>query len=81
MNLYDTDFDPLKALQTIHDNQIVLHNAHQTLMKKVNEQDQLIDSLLKSVELSNKANELLLNQLAYQINFALEKINDKTSDN
>jgi ribosomal protein L17 len=83
MNWYDTNFDPLQALHELHNNQKQL-NRNQEIMNqniqnmhlKILEQDQIIDTLLKSIELGNKANELLLNNLDQQIKQALEKVND-----
>jgi hypothetical protein len=82
MNWYDTGFDPLQALHELNNNQKQLNRNQEVinenirmLHNKILEQDKIIDSLLKSVELGNQANELLLNSLDQQIKQALEKVN------
>lgn len=78
MDWFETGFDPLKSLEQLHQNQVALNNNQMAMLRKIEEQDKLIDTLLKSVELSNKANEILLDSFSQQIKQALEKINDQT---
>lgn len=74
MNLFNENFDPLKILEQISDNQTVLNqNQHRhaeairQLIDRVNEQQQTIDTLLASVKATNQANEILLKGLVTDI--------------
>ncbi len=81
--MIDPDFDPLAALDQLRVNQLTLNNnqlqtAHQVkqLIKRVNEQQQVIDMLIKGLENSNQANELMLRSLVDDIN---KKLSENTN--
>jgi hypothetical protein len=75
VNWYDTDFDPLKTLDQLQKNQLLLNQNQQALISKIQEQDKLIDTLIKGQEMANRANEIMLKHLLDQINTAMEKAN------
>lgn len=62
--MFDNDFDPFQALMNLDANVKNLIFAHNALAKKVEEQQAVIDVLIKGLEASNRANEhLLLNMV------------------
>jgi len=78
--MFNPSFDPLEALEKLNENQIILnqnqHNhakAIQHLLERVNEQQQVIDTLVKGLDASNKANELMLQSLVSDINKSLKE--------
>lgn len=65
----DPDFDPLRALETLNKNQNILFNNDQQLAQAVRDlqdqvrsQQEVIDVLVKGLEQTNKANQLLIAQ-------------------
>lgn len=82
MQWFDTGFDPLKALEVMHDNQIIFNNLLQQqrqqiqqLNHRIMQQEKIIDDVLKALESTNKSQEILLNSFSQQMQSALEKIN------
>jgi hypothetical protein len=73
-NLFDSRFDPYEALvsidracQALDRNHQQLIAAHNTLAAKVKEQGEVIDVLIKGLDASNKANEMLLKDMVSNI--------------
>ena len=73
-HMLNPDFDPLRVLEQISDNQVILNdnqNKHaqaiSQLIQRVNQQQQTIDDLVKNLDMANKANELLLQGLVNDI--------------
>ena len=69
-NPFDSRFDPYEALvsvdracQSLDRNQKQLIEAHNALARKVEEQQAVIDLLVQGLEASNKANELMLQDM------------------
>lgn len=67
--MFNTDFDPLKTLEELQTNQQVLFNndrqlaqGFQMLEQKLQEQQAVIDVLIKGLDAANKANQQLLTQ-------------------
>lgn len=67
--MFNTDFDPLKTLEQLQENQQVLFNndrqlaqGFQMLEKKLQEQQEVIDVLIKGLDAANKANQQLMTQ-------------------
>ena len=67
--MFNTDFDPLKTLEELQTNQQVLFNndrqlaqGFQMLERKIQEQQEVIDVLIKGLDAANKANQQLLTQ-------------------
>jgi hypothetical protein len=72
--VFNPDFDPLAALQNINHNLQNLIVAHNLLAKRVEEQGQVIDVLTAGLQNSNRANELLLREVAKDIQIKLQDI-------
>lgn len=67
--MFNTDFDPLKCLEQLQENQKVLFSndrqiaqAIEDLRAVVKNQQEVIDILQKGLDAANKANELMLSQ-------------------
>jgi hypothetical protein len=75
VNWYDTDFDPMQVMEQLEKNQLLLNQNQKALISKIQEQDKLIDTLIKGQEMANRANEIMLKHLLDQINTAMEKAN------
>jgi hypothetical protein len=60
--MLDNDFDPYQALLNIDANMQNLIKAHNGLALRVEEQQAIIDVLIKGLNAANKANEQLLSQ-------------------
>lgn len=67
--MFNTDFDPLKTLEDLAQNQQVLFNndrqlaqGFQMLEQKLQEQQEVIDVLIKGLDAANKANQQLMTQ-------------------
>lgn len=58
--MLNPDFDPLQALINLDANMQNLIKAHNLLAKKVEEQEQVIDVLIKGLDAANKANQQML---------------------
>ncbi len=76
--MLNSDFDPYEILQQLNDNQMTLNNnqsrhaeAIRQIVDRLNQQQQLIDGLVKHLNTSNKANEILIERLTndLQINY------------
>lgn len=59
-NMLNTDFDPYQALINLDHNMKNLVQAHNQLAERVQQQEQVIDTLIKGLEMANKANERLI---------------------
>jgi prefoldin subunit 5 len=71
---WDPTFDPMRALEELHQNQLilqqnqtVLQQEHNRLGAKVKEMESVIDVLVKGLDAANKANELLIAQWVTKI--------------
>ena len=72
--MFNPDFDPLAALQNMNNNLQNLIVAHNLLAKRVEEQGHVIDTLTAGLQNSNRANELLLREVAKDIQIKLQDI-------
>lgn len=73
--MLNSNFDPFEALQNLAQNQEILYNNDQQIAQSVNnllakltEQQRIIDQLIKQVESTNRANEILLESFLKEIN-------------
>jgi hypothetical protein len=71
--LFDNNFDPYQAMINMDKNIQALIAAHNLLAKRVEEQGQVIDTLIQGLNNSNKANEHLMREM-------LTNINEKTKE-
>ena len=83
--MFDNQFDPLKALGDLANNQELLRNNQLTMASTINhvlerlaEQDKTINTMLKALDVSNKANEILMQGLVNDIHKNLAKIPEPT---
>lgn len=67
---WDPTFDPMKALEELNHNQLVLQNnqtvlqqEHNKMASKIKELETVIDVLIKGLDAANKANEVMMSQL------------------
>lgn len=72
--MFDSNFDPYQALINLDQNMQNLVLAHNALAKRVEEQGQVIDVLIKGLEASNKANEHLIKNMVSDINNKLAEV-------
>jgi len=72
--LFDTNFDPYQALVNTDRNLQAVIAAHNLLAKRVEEQGQVIDTLIQGLNNSNKANELLMREMAQNIQLKLQEV-------
>jgi hypothetical protein len=78
--MLNQDFDPLKILEAINDNQVTLNNnqhkharAIEQIIQRVNEQQKVIDTLLAALDAANKSNEIMLAALVDDIHKTLKE--------
>lgn len=79
--MLDPDFDPLKSLEDLAHNQQILHSndrslaqAVNDLMARIEQQQQIIDELVKQVQSTNRANEILLENFLKEMNKSLKDL-------
>ena len=72
--MFDTNFDPYQALINTDRNLQAVIAAHNLLAKRVEEQGQVIDTLIQGLNNSNKANELLMREMAQNIHTKLQEV-------
>ena len=60
--MFDNDFDPYTALVNLDNNVKNLIQAHNLLCRRVEEQQEVIDVLIKGLNAANKANQQMLEQ-------------------
>lgn len=72
--MFDTNFDPYQALVNTDRNLQAVIAAHNLLAKRVEEQGQVIDTLIQGLNNSNKANELLMREMAQNIQLKLQEV-------
>jgi hypothetical protein len=72
--LFDTNFDPYQALINTDRNLQAVIVAHNLLAKRVEEQGQVIDTLIQGLSNSNKANEMLMREMAQNIQLKLQEV-------
>lgn len=77
--MFDHNFDPYEALQDLARNQETLYNNDQnisaainSLQARITEQQKVIDGLVKQVQSTNKANEILLDSFLKEINKSIK---------
>jgi hypothetical protein len=71
--LFENNFDPYQAMLNMDKNIQALIAAHNLLAKRVEEQGQVIDTLIEGLNNSNRANEHLMREM-------LTTITDKTKE-
>lgn len=66
---WEPTFDPMQALEELHQNQLILQNnqtvlqqEHNKAIEKIKELESVIDVLIKGLDAANKANELMMAQ-------------------
>lgn len=62
MNMLDNQFDPYQAMLNMDKNIQSIITAHNLLAQRVEEQQKIIDTLIKGLDAANRANELMLSQ-------------------
>jgi hypothetical protein len=72
--LFDTNFDPYQALVNTDRNLQAVIAAHNLLAKRVEEQGEVIDTLIQGLNNSNKANELLMREMSQSIQSKLQEV-------
>ena len=72
--MFDTNFDPYQALINTDRNLQAVIAAHNLLAKRVEEQGQVIDTLIQGLNNSNKANEMLMREMAENIQLKLQEV-------
>ena len=72
--MLDPDFDPYQSLINMDRNIQNLIQAHNLLARRVEEQQQVIDVLIKGLEASNQANEHLLQNMVTDITNKLQEV-------
>lgn len=72
--MLNTDFDPYQALVNLDGNVKNLIIAHNQLARKVEEQGHVIDILVEGLSKSNKANEILMREMAESVNQKLKEV-------
>lgn len=78
--MFDPDFDPMKILEDLHKNQAILNENQaklamsiQQIVNRLNQQDKDLGNLYAAVESTNKANEILLQSMAADIQQKLKE--------
>ena len=71
--MFENNFDPYQAMLNMDKNIQALIAAHNLLAKRVEEQGQVIDTLIEGLNNSNRANEHLMREM-------LTTITDKTKE-
>lgn len=72
--MFDTNFDPYQSLINMDKNIQAVIAAHNALAKRVEEQGQVIDTLIQGLHNSNKANEMLMREMAQNIQLKLQEV-------
>jgi C4-dicarboxylate transporter len=72
--MFDNTFDPYQAMINMDKNIQAMITAHNLLAKRVEEQGQVIDTLIQGLNNSNKANELLMREMAQNIQLKLQEV-------
>jgi hypothetical protein len=72
--MFNSNFDPYEALMNLNANIQNLITAHNGLAKKVEEQGHVIDLLIDGLNSSNKANEVLMQNMANEITEKLKEV-------
>jgi hypothetical protein len=72
--MFDTNFDPYQALINTDRNLQAVIAAHNALAKRVEEQGHTIDILIEGLNNSNKANEMLMREMAQNIHAKLQEV-------
>jgi len=72
--MFENTFDPYQALINTDRNLQAVIVAHNLLAKRVEEQGQVIDTLIQGLHNSNKANEMLMREMAQSIQSKLQEV-------
>jgi hypothetical protein len=72
--VFDTNFNPYDALVNMDRNLQALIAAHNGLAKRVEEQGHVIDVLIEGLNNSNKANEVLMREMASSVMDKLKEV-------
>ena len=72
--MFENTFDPYQALINTDRNLQAVIAAHNLLAKRVEEQGQVIDTLIQGLSNSNKANEMLMREMAQNIQLKLQEV-------
>jgi hypothetical protein len=72
--MFENTFDPYQALVNTDRNLQAVIAAHNLLAKRVEEQGHVIDTLIQGLDNSNKANELLMREMAENIQYKLQEV-------
>ena len=72
--MFDTNFNPYDALVNMDRNLQALIAAHNGLAKRVEEQGHVIDVLIEGLNNSNKANEVLMKEMASSVMEKLKEV-------
>lgn len=72
--MFENTFDPYQALINTDRNLQAVIVAHNLLAKRVEEQGEVIDTLIQGLNNSNKANELLMREMAENIHTKLQEV-------
>jgi hypothetical protein len=72
--MFENTFDPYQALINTDRNLQAVIAAHNLLAKRVEEQGQVIDTLIQGLHNSNKANELLMREMSHNIQSKLQEV-------
>lgn len=72
--MLNTDFNPYDALMNLDKNMQNLITAHNQLARRVEEQGHVIDILVEGLSKSNKANEILMREMAESVKQKLKEV-------
>lgn len=72
--MLNTDFNPYDALINLDGNVKNLIIAHNQLARRVEEQGQVIDVLVEGLSKSNRANEILMREMAESVKQKLKEV-------
>lgn len=72
--MLNTDFNPYDALINLDGNVKNLIIAHNQLARRVEEQGQVIDVLVEGLSKSNRANEILMREMAESVKSKLKEV-------
>jgi len=72
--MFDNNFDPYQSMINMDNNIHNLIKAHNLLAQRVEEQGHTIDILIESLNKSNKANEILMREMATNINSKIKEM-------
>jgi len=73
--MIDSNFDPYEALVNLDENVKAVIKAHNLLAKRVEEQGHTIDILIEGLNNSNKANEIMMQDVLSNIAKTLKEVN------